>query len=292
MTEAKQLDLFDLPKTNRGTTLKLRTFRYPVWSENKARLISRYLYYFIIVTKHGIYIDGFAGPQSSDHPDTWAARAVLDIEPRWLRRFFLCEENTRKVEALGALRAEHPSPDKIEVYSGDFNDVVYDILQSGRIHERVATFCLLDQHTFECEWRTVEALARYKEKAEHKIEQFYFVPTGWLGRALSGTRDFSKVERWWGRPDWQTLKGIPRHEQAERFRRRFLDDLGYAFAYAFPIYDRSGPQGERTMYYMIHATDHPEAPNLMARAYRQATGAKEPPEQFKLEFEEWRASRS
>ena len=27
------------------------------------------------------------------------------------------------------------------------------------------------------------------------------------------------------------------------------------------------------MYHMIHATDHPEAPKLMARAYKKATGS-------------------
>jgi hypothetical protein len=44
------------------------------------------------------------------------------------------------------------------------------------------------------------------------------------------------------------------------------------------------------MYHMIHATDHRSAPHLMARAYSQATGRLEPPEQLKFEFERWRAS--
>ncbi len=37
---------------------------------------------------------------------------------------------------------------------------------------------------------------------------------------------------------------------------------------SWPIYERHG--GGRVMYYMIHATDHPEAPNLMNRAYHKA----------------------
>jgi hypothetical protein len=37
---------------------------------------------------------------------------------------------------------------------------------------------------------------------------------------------------------------------------------------------------------MIHASDHDEAPKLMARAYRRATGALEPVEQLKFEFDE------
>ena len=38
------------------------------------------------------------------------------------------------------------------------------------------------------------------------------------------------------------------------------------------------------MYYMIHATDHPEAPKLMERAYNQAVLPKETVEQLKLEL--------
>jgi len=37
------------------------------------------------------------------------------------------------------------------------------------------------------------------------------------------------------------------------------------------------------MYFMIHATDHPEAPKLMDRAYRRVLKPKEPIHQFTLE---------
>ena len=39
------------------------------------------------------------------------------------------------------------------------------------------------------------------------------------------------------------------------------------------------------MYFMIHATDHPEAPKFMGRAYRRAVFPLEPIEQLKLELE-------
>ncbi len=38
------------------------------------------------------------------------------------------------------------------------------------------------------------------------------------------------------------------------------------------------------MYYLIHATYHPEAPFLMARAYARTTLPKEAPEQLQLEL--------
>jgi hypothetical protein len=39
------------------------------------------------------------------------------------------------------------------------------------------------------------------------------------------------------------------------------------------------------MYYMIHATDHPDAPVQMSRAYRNTVMPLEAQEQLKLEFE-------
>ena len=35
------------------SVVKLRPLRNPIWTENKARLIERYLYYFVLITKHG-----------------------------------------------------------------------------------------------------------------------------------------------------------------------------------------------------------------------------------------------
>jgi hypothetical protein len=43
-----------------------------------------------------------------------------------------------------------------------------------------------------------------------------------------------------------------------------MNDLGYRCAQAWPIFERK--EGRRVMYYMVHATDHDEAPKLMARA--------------------------
>jgi hypothetical protein len=60
-------------------------------------------------------------------------------------------------------------------------------------------------------------------------------------------------------------------------------DLGYKSVKAWPIYEREN--GGAIMYYMIHATDHPEAPKFMSRAYRRAVYPLEPLEQLKFELE-------
>ncbi len=93
--EPETATLFELPPPIPPEP-KIRPVRYPVWTENKAMLIQRYLLYFAYITKHGNYIDGFAGPQEPDRPEMWAARLVIESRPRWFRKFFLVEIDHKK----------------------------------------------------------------------------------------------------------------------------------------------------------------------------------------------------
>ena len=76
------------------------------------------------------------------------------------------------------------------------------------------------------------------------------------------------MEKWWGREDWHKLKSMKHFDIAELVRTRFEKELHYRFAAAYPIYDRE--KGNKVMYYMIHASDHDEAPMLMVRAHHKA----------------------
>ena len=81
-----------------------------MWTAHKARFIERYLYYFVLVTKHGTYIDGFAGPQQPDDAEMWTAKRVLESEPRWFRHFYLFDNSSAQVARLQALQqAQRPS---------------------------------------------------------------------------------------------------------------------------------------------------------------------------------------
>jgi three-Cys-motif partner protein len=252
--------------------LKPRTLRHPVWTEQKAKLIARYLRLFTYVTKHGTYIDGFAGRQSEQADQGWAAELVLADKPWRLRRFYLCDKDSEQVDALRALVARQPPKEKndskreaVEVIHGDFNVIVHQILAEKKLDP--AVFCLLDQRTFECKWSTVQALAKHRRQGR-KIELFYFLPIGWLVRAfVATTKNRADIEAWWGRPDWEQLVDKQHHEIAIAFKKRF-EELGYKYVSPFPIFDRT--QGDRVMFYMILATDHPDAPALMWRAYDQA----------------------
>jgi three-Cys-motif partner protein len=265
--------------------------QFPVWTDNKARFIMCYLRYFVLLTKHGTYIDGFAGPQEECETDSWSAKLVLASEPQWIKHFHLCDQKKAQINRLEQLKKVQPICDskgrklyrKIHIYQGDFNSKIDDVLAHGNISQKQATFCLLDQRTFECHWASIEKIANYKKKPENKIELFYFLANGWLERALAAQKDTEVLARWWGRDDWIKLRGMSREERRDALVLRMKKDLGYKSVKAWPIYEREN--GGAIMYFMIHATDHPEAPKFMSRAYRRAVYPLEPIEQLKLELE-------
>jgi hypothetical protein len=48
-----QLNLFaDLPPPSTDKPMLFKPAQRPIWTENKAKLIERYLFYFVLVTKH------------------------------------------------------------------------------------------------------------------------------------------------------------------------------------------------------------------------------------------------
>ncbi len=283
----KNLDLFPDAIVQRAPRKIRRDAEHRVWTENKAQLIARYLRYFVFITKHGAYIDGFAAPKDPTNPDSWAAKLVVESQPMFLRQFFWCELDPVRAQHLHALKATQP-PSKpkrrYEVLEGDFNSRLDDILSSGVITDKTASFCLLDQFTCECHWQSLEKLARHKSPGHNKIELFYFLGVGWLQRALAGfTRNADVPTRWWGRDDWQQLKGLGPTKLTLQFEERFRAELGYRNVFSFPIYKRVGSEG-RHMFTMIHASDHDEAPVLMQRAYRNVMLPLESEEQLQLEF--------
>jgi three-Cys-motif partner protein len=263
----------------------VKQFDRPVCTSNKAQLIMRYLRYFVLITKHGTYIDGFAGPQVGHVCDSWAARLVLDSEPKWMRNFHLCDKKRSQVRLLNELKdAQSPCEYNrtVKIYEGDFNVKIDEILMSGGVTEKEATFALLDQRTFECRWSTVEKIAHFKASGS-KIELFYFLANNWLERALAAQKDLDVLTAWWGRDDWTKLRAMSRDQRRDTLVGRFKTEFGYKTVKAWPIYRRLNGGG--VMYYMIHAADHPEAYKLMSRAYSKTVTPLEPIEQLKLELQ-------
>ena len=219
-----------------------------------------YLRYFVYITHHGTYIDGFAGPQAECETDSWAAKLVLESKPQWIRHVHLCDANRAQVKRLKDLKAAQlltedgkPLNRNIHVYHGDFNAKIDEILNAGTISEKEATFCLLDQRTFECDWQTVERLAGYK-KSGNKIELFYFLANGWLERALSGQKDKDKLARWWGRDDWTELRAMNREGRRDAIVTRLKVDFGYQSVKAYPIFKRQGWRRDHVLHDSRHGS--------------------------------------
>ena len=164
--------------------------------------------------------------------------------------------NPKQYKKLIELRDSQPTHDSkgrkikrnIQVDKGDFNILVHKLLASNSIGPKEATFCLLDQRTFECHWKTVKALAEYKGPNERKIELFYFLPVGWLARAFAGTtRNDKRIKDWWGREDWASLRKMTHEQHRDAFIERFKKELGYKIVMPYPIFEREKGKG-KTMY--------------------------------------------
>lgn len=178
--------------------------RAPAQTDAKARLIASYISKFQLITGGGLYIDGFAAPQKRDCLDAWTARRVLEIEPKRIRTFWLCdneEEGLAHLRSLAEVHHRQPTFRRVFVYTGDFNENVERILKTGRIKHRSAVFALLDQRNTECHWSTVRKLAAYEGRT--KIELLYFLGIGWLHRSLTQSKRperLDEIDRWWGGP--------------------------------------------------------------------------------------------
>ncbi|MCB1105434.1 MAG: three-Cys-motif partner protein TcmP [Cephaloticoccus sp.] len=247
----------------------------PLWTENKARFIARYLNSFTFVTKHGTYIDAFAGPQHEDSRyDTWAVNLVMQNKPAWLRNYYLFEKDSAQVNHLITLRDSYLATYKdegnrtVEVIAGDCNRTLPEFLSKNPIKEKEATFCLLDQRSTECAWDTVKCVAAHKgSNGGHKIELFYFLAQSWMNRALKSWRKDvpNRFHRWWGKEGIKDFIALTSNERGQKIAERFKTELGYKYATPFPIQKR-GKAG-CVMFWMIHASDHPRATALMHDAY-------------------------
>lgn len=248
----------------------------PPWSVEKARLVEEYIINYQRITRGGFYIDGFAAPQRLEHEDElWTVKRILEVEPKRIRRFWLADLNPEGVKRLRVLKAKHnKKPRTVTVHQGDFNKIVDLVLGTGRIRGRSSCFAFLDQRTTECHWATVKKLADWRPK--RKIELLYFFPSGWITRTLKSTttpEGIRDINLWWGRETWaEELLGRNQLQQTEIMQERFSKELGYPYVRSFPIFRDKNDQ--RRLYYLIHASAHPEANKLMQRAYSKIVGAR------------------
>lgn len=246
----------------------------PIHTNLKSRLIAEYISRYQYVTHGGLFIDGFSGPQKLQFREAWTARRVLELEPKWIRHFWLCEIDPAGLSALRDLKSEHhgrPRSRSVSVMAGDFNEAIKMILKSPKLRRSTPMFVLLDQRTAECHWASVQAIAA--RAGRRKIEFLYFLGVGWLLRSLatSTTEERQReLDLWWGGSGWRGLIGSDQTRLVKAVCDRFASEFGYEHVTPWPVF--KDEEGKRKMFYLIHASDHPKAPHLMRQAYVHVMG--------------------
>ena len=71
----------------------------PVWTDNKARFIMLYLRYFVYITHHGTYIDGFAGPQADVKPIRGQRNSCWRANPDGIGTFIFATRTDHRLYA-------------------------------------------------------------------------------------------------------------------------------------------------------------------------------------------------
>ena len=256
------------PELGKGGKKKIPPYTKPmeghIWTASKSKLIDEYIHRFLLVTKHGAYVDLFAGPQRETFSDDWSVKRVLERrspDSPSLRYYAVCDANPSQVARLETLSRLHShKPHQFKIYDGDANEQIEAMLDDL---PDVPTFCLIDQRTLECRWETVRKVALHKD--QYKIEIFYFLAQAWLDRSWKSTKDAERLHSWWGRDDYKDFIHLGSVYRAQAFCSRFKMELGYAYVHPFSIHEKG--EDSKTMYYMIHASDHPRAPVFMSEAY-------------------------
>ena len=235
-----------------------------LWTASKSKLIDEYIHRFLLVTKRGAYVDLFAGPQGETFSDDWSVKRVLERrspDNPSLRYYAVCDASPDQIVHLETLAHQHSNkPHRFNIYKGDANEHIDRMLDHL---PDMPTFCLIDQRTLECSWETVRKVAMHKD--QYKIEIFYFLAQAWIDRSWKSTKDTERLRRWWGQDDYEDFIRLGSVYRAQAFCERFEHELGYAHVHPFSIHEKG--ERSKTMYYMIHASDHPRAPVFMSEAY-------------------------
>lgn len=272
--------------------LGTQTREFHAWTMRKLEVLSAYLRMYRRVAGGGTYLDGFAG---SGHATISGRRtegsALRAIASGAFKDLFLIEMDPATHAQLAHAVAALPEADQDKVHlqpAGDCNTVISRLLREGAIDRDRPCFALLDPDSTELEWTTVAELARYKPylppppgtstPASCKVEMWILVNTHHaLVRLMPSDRTKHEApphahildrvmggrDAWWDL--W--LEGWGGGDRlANRYADRLKTVLGYRFVHAQRVDD---PDTNRPQYYMVHASDHPNAHSLMRSAKRE-----------------------
>ena len=272
------------PKRRRSGLDEAREFG--AWSLNKLEVLEKYLRVYRRVAGNGTYIDGFAGTgHVTIGGQSRSGSAIIALESDAFRRLHYFELPRRAASLRKTLESQRRAG-RCDIRSGDFNQLLPELLESGVVPRERPCFAFLDPNSTQHAWTSVDRLARYKTvdvgAKQCKVEM-------WILFNLQ-----QAIQRLWPRdrvryslpPHAETLDSIMGDREVwmdlwkggkspewllHRYRER-IEDFGYA--YVIPQYI-ADPASGRPQYVMIHATDHDAAESFMSWAKRQSSYAAE-----------------
>lgn len=260
------------------------------WTRGKLDVLDRYLQAFTTATKNKsrerIYLDLFAGDTDNEERLTGdkikgSAQIALSISDPPFTKVRLFEKETKARKLESDLHNKFPNRD-LKVYGGDCNEMIHEALDELRDVNWAPTFAFIDPNGMEAQWRTLEALSKFRQAPRTKTELFMlFSPPMFIrllrkdGSAVR-SKDTAAITAMFGSDDWQHIYRTrlddrikPRqahYEYLNLMRWRLETVLGYGWTHPLKVRNERG----NVIYHMIFATDHEAGTRIMSNLYARA----------------------
>lgn len=203
---------------------RLNFVEYPKahpWTLKKLEFLRKYLPAFIKATRkarHCYYVDGFAGPGYNQKPDGERVEGspLLAAQYPFTGLFFVERDRESCLELEKNLRTVCSNLDGILIYSGDFNELVDDILE--HIPEKAPTLFFLDPFGLELRWATVEKIAK-REKAD------VFILISSAGASRIQKNHPQVLDSFFGDGTWRDIRAKVGQSWFEAFTEAYRDRM-------------------------------------------------------------------
>ena len=231
---------------NHGGSGMAREWDY--WTRNKLAILGDYLPAFNTASaksSHRVYLDLMAGEpvniaKGTSETFDGSARVAMSAKPGFTRLAF-CERDAEKARQLRLdLDQRFPNDSRWQVFEGDCNDVVEDMLASVAKLAWAPVFVFIDQQAAEVSWETIQKVSTFRS-GNRKSELWILMSPAMVAKGAKGTNAAGFVERvdkLYGTDDWQRIQHARdsrslgadgfRAEMVNLFRWRLEQSLGYA----------------------------------------------------------------
>jgi len=261
----------------------VREFRY--WTRNKLGILEGYLSAFnkaaYLKASDRLYIDLMAGSPTNKDRVTGeefdgSARLALQASPPFTHLAF-CEKPEMAAALKADLEPRHPGR-QFQVYPGDCNWTIDQVLNDLERWRKAPTFVFVDQQAAEIHWQTLTKLAAFRT-ADWKAELWILMSPAEITRGVAGTNGVAfaaRVDALYGNRAWRRIQAARgrgditpeeyRDQMVNLLRWQLEQGLGYVMTARIPM----RMPNNMPLYDMVFATDHPVGNKIMTHLYQNA----------------------